>query len=156
MLLRHTNQSRIRATVNILRLHFFQTLCLLRRNMRRIISPPSWTIHHTSTLPSKRSVLLGKESMFLATISACWPLDTHWTVSREGRQDDDEHQKPLKMLGVINDITFAFTTQTDNINSIWAGRPAKPTPVIHSTSRGYKGQTVAEKKKGTKVGHENP
>ena len=49
---------RIRATVNILRLHFFQTLCCFRRKSSRIMRPPSCTIHQTSTLPSKRSVLL--------------------------------------------------------------------------------------------------
>lgn len=61
---------RIRATVNILRLHFFQTLCCFRRKSSRIMRPPSCTIHQTSTLPSKRSVLLGNASILRDTSSA--------------------------------------------------------------------------------------
>ena len=80
-LYRPPNGRRIRATVKILRLHFLQTLCCFKRKRIRIIKPPSWTIHHTSTLPSKRSVLLGNESILRATSTACWLLDTDRMVS---------------------------------------------------------------------------
>lgn len=80
-LYRPPNGQRIRATVKILRLHFLQTLCCFKRKRIRIIKPPSWTIHHTSTLPSKRSVLLGNESILRATSTACWLLDTDRMVS---------------------------------------------------------------------------
>ena len=83
----NASKRRIRATVKILRLHFLQTLCRLRRKRSKIIMPPSCTIHQTSTLPSKRSALLGNASILRATSSASWLLDTQRMVSvnKKGR-----------------------------------------------------------------------
>lgn len=61
------------------------TLCWMSRKGSNMRSPPSWTIHHTSMVPSfRRSWLLGKWSMFFATSRAWWASVVSLTVSAGG------------------------------------------------------------------------
>ena len=63
-------QIRIRATVKILRLQRFHTLCWRSRNGSNMSSPPSCTTHQMSILPFFRSSLLGNQLMPLGTMIA--------------------------------------------------------------------------------------
>lgn len=74
---------RIRATVKILRLHCLHTLCCVNKNTNKIIIPPSCTTHHRSTVPSRRSLLSGYVTRFLATSRASWRFDITRKVSEE-------------------------------------------------------------------------
>ncbi len=60
-----------------------RTLCCCSKNGRSINMPPSWTIHHTSMVPSPRRSWWGKLSTFLATSRAWLAAVVSWTVSGE-------------------------------------------------------------------------
>ena len=82
-----------------------RTLCWLSKNGSSMSSPPSCTIHHTSMVPCfRRSWLLGKLSMFLATSRAWCAAVVSLTVS--GGREMGGGYVFLRFNEGINQITF--------------------------------------------------
>ena len=75
------------ATVNILSVHCFHTLCCFNRKGRSISSPPSCTTHHTSIFPFILSFLLGNQSIPFGTRTASWAQAAILMMPTKSSQD---------------------------------------------------------------------